>query len=123
VAASRQCHLAQLPPVLILHVKRFTFAAGRPAKLADPLRYTTELEIRGEWVPRGCSGARYRLTSLVAHHGHALNVGHYTAFLRTTAPAAAPDAWIHADDASTLQVATATALAQQAYLLFYVRAD
>ena len=49
VEASRKMTLSRLPPVLVLHLKQFSFTNKGSQKLNKPIEYSMELEIpRGE---------------------------------------------------------------------------
>jgi hypothetical protein len=74
--------------------------------------------------------ARYRLSGVVEHSG-GLHGGHYVAFVRRSASGdaagssrdAAPSAWHYASDRHVRSATLAEALAAEAYMLFYTRAD
>ena len=51
VEATKQVYLDTLPPVLILHMKRFVFDnVGGVQKLQKPVQYGAELTINQEWI-------------------------------------------------------------------------
>lgn len=89
-ASTKQVFIDTLPPVLILHLKRFHYDANGPAKIWKKVGYPLELEIPKEVFPphaRGGFGVRgglprYRLTGVVYHHGKNASGGHYTVDLR-----------------------------------------
>jgi hypothetical protein len=74
--------------------------------------------------------ARYRLSGVVEHSG-GLHGGHYVAFVRRSGDGdaagssrdAAPSAWHYASDRHVRSATLAEALAAEAYMLFYTRAD
>jgi ubiquitin C-terminal hydrolase len=68
--------ISLLPKVLCLQIKRFEIQGGRCAKLKDPVKYSTRLEL-----PFGNAAQSYSLVSLVEHTGDA-NKGHYTCYAR-----------------------------------------
>lgn len=101
VEASKQVLIDELPPVLILHLKRFQFdATGGTLKLAKKIGYPLDLEIPREVLSRqkvaSLSGnlPRYKLFAVVYHHGKNASVGHYTADVRRQDGAQ----WIRIDD-------------------------
>lgn len=65
VEATKQVYLESLPPVLILHMKRFVFDnVGGVQKLQKPVQYGAELTIHPEWmtpVLRSGNPIKYRL--------------------------------------------------------------
>lgn len=91
VAATKQVFIETLPPVLILHLKRFQFdAQGHGTiKIWKKIDYPLELEIPREALSRQKRQAlnensmpKYRLLSVVYHHGKSASGGHYTVDVR-----------------------------------------
>lgn len=91
--AIKQVTIESLPPVLILHLKRFQFdAEGHgTVKIWKKIGYPLELEIPAEVLSRpkrnalnaeGAGLPRYRLISVVYHHGKNASGGHYTVDVR-----------------------------------------
>lgn len=85
-ASTKQMFIETLPPVLILHLKRFHYDANGPQKIWKKIGYPLELELPKEIFARGSqyrnSPQRYRLTGVVYHHGKNASGGHYTVDLR-----------------------------------------
>lgn len=87
VVATKQVFIESLPPVLILHLKRFQFdAEGHgTVKIWKKIGYPLELEIPREALSRqkrDSSMPRYKLISVVYHHGNNASGGHYTVDVR-----------------------------------------
>ena len=89
--ATKQVFIETLPPVLILHLKRFQYDnAGGTQKIWKRVGYPLELELPREVFPpakRSSFNAhnglpRYRLITVVYHHGKNAGVGHYTVDVR-----------------------------------------
>ncbi|OAQ98473.1 hypothetical protein LLEC1_02130 [Akanthomyces lecanii] len=86
VTATKQVFIETLPPVLILHLKRFQFdAEGGTTKIWKNVGYPLDLEIPREALSRQArqslsEGAqpKYRLISVIYHHGKNASGGHYT---------------------------------------------
>lgn len=86
--AKKQVFIDTLPPVLILHLKRFQYENNTTGtqKIWKKVGYPLELEIPKEvFPPSARSGLalkgglpKYRLTSVVYHHGKSAAGGHYT---------------------------------------------
>jgi len=85
--AVKQVFIESLPPVLILHLKRFQYDnTGGTQKIWKKVGYPLELEIPKEvFAPQKRGGLaaqggapKYRLTSVVYHHGKSAAGGHYT---------------------------------------------
>ena len=90
VAATKQVFIESVPPVLILHLKRFQYDnAGGTQKIWKKVGYPLELEIPKEVFNRQKRSAlahgglpKYRLTAVVYHHGKNASGGHYTVDVR-----------------------------------------
>lgn len=94
VRATKQVFIESVPPVLILHLKRFQFDAegqGGTVKIWKKIGYPLEFEFPREVLSRQKrnsilaenSGApRYRLIAVVYHHGKNASGGHYTVDVR-----------------------------------------
>lgn len=89
--ATKQVFIETLPPILILHLKRFQYDnTGGTQKIWKKIGYPLELEIPKEVFPPHKRGGltakgglpRYRLISVVYHHGKNASDGHYTVDVR-----------------------------------------
>ncbi|RVX68431.1 hypothetical protein B0A52_07431 [Exophiala mesophila] len=90
--ATKQVFIETLPPVLILHLKRFHYdtTTKRAEKIWKKVGYPLELELPREVFPlktRNKYAAhgglpKYRLTAVIYHHGKNANGGHYTVDIR-----------------------------------------
>jgi len=139
VRAVKSLAVDAAPRVLVLHLKRFSYAHGG-RKLSQRVAYPETLDLAPYTLTQGGGGGGgaskkkqgggakalatpppppmlYTLTGVLVHSGHSLHCGHYTAFVR-----AGTGLWHCADDAHLAQVADRVALAQRAYILFYCRA-
>jgi ubiquitin carboxyl-terminal hydrolase 10 len=88
---AKQDFLDSLPPVLILHLKRFQYdeKTGATSKIWKKVGYPLELEIPKEVFTRQKRGVyshgglpKYKLTAVVYHHGKNASGGHYTVDVR-----------------------------------------
>lgn len=80
VTATKHMFIETLPPVLILHLKRFQYD-NTTQKIWKKIGYPLELQIPSEAMsPPKRSGlpAKYRLIGVVYHHGKSASGGHYT---------------------------------------------
>lgn len=90
VTATKQVFIETLPTVLILHLKRFHYNSEGAQKIWKKVGYPLELEIPKEVFPRQKQAStlnhgglpRYRLISVVYHHGKNASGGHYTVDVR-----------------------------------------
>lgn len=90
-SATKQVFIETLPPVLILHLKRFQYDnTGGTQKIWKKVGYPLDLEIPKEVFPQhmrpglAVKGGqpKYRLTGVVYHHGKTATGGHYTVDVR-----------------------------------------
>lgn len=139
VDATKQVFIETLPPVLILHLKRFVYdEVGGVQKSSKEISYGPTLDISDKVLSptRRVEGKKkYRLFGVVYHHGRFASGGHYTVdVLRQD-----QSEWLHIDDTFWTSVG-APALKTSgeagskpspvnkrhdgvAYLLFYARED
>ncbi|KLU83844.1 ubiquitin C-terminal hydrolase [Magnaporthiopsis poae ATCC 64411] len=89
VTATKQVFIESLPPVLILHLKRFQFDAegNGTVKIWKKVGYPLDLEIPREVLSRAKRNSpsgmpKYRLIAAVYHHGKNASGGHYTVDVR-----------------------------------------
>ena len=99
--ATKQVFVETLPPVLILHLKRFQYNnTGGTQKIWKNVGYPLELEIPREVFPhkRGLAAQgrlpMYQLIGVVYHHGKNASGGHYTVDVRRQDGSE----WIRLDD-------------------------
>lgn len=120
IAASHTTSLDRLPPILVLHLKRFKFEARSGAeKISSALKYPLELELDPRYLYGNQTKPRYLLRAVIVHHGNSSQRGHYTSFIRTEPPGSSSSLWIHCDDDALKLVSVDVALQQVAYMLFY----
>lgn len=102
VTATKQSFIETLPPVLILHLKRFEFHnSGGTQKIWKKVGYPLELTIPKEVFPQAkraqiaLSGLpKFRLDGVIYHHGQNASSGHYTVDVRRQEG----QEWIRIDD-------------------------
>ena len=104
VMATKQVFIETLPPVLILHLKRFQYDnKGGTQKIWKKIAYPLELVIPHEAMSttiKRPAPPKYRLIGVVYHHGSSAQGGHYTVdVLRQDAKS-----WIRFDDTSILRI-------------------
>ncbi|OAD73588.1 hypothetical protein PHYBLDRAFT_133421 [Phycomyces blakesleeanus NRRL 1555(-)] len=132
VDATKQIYLENIPPVLILHMKRFVFDnVGGVQKLQKQVTYGTTLTIEPEWMAQGSKSSgpvSYQLFGVVYHHGVSAGGGHYTCDIKRR-----NGEWLHIDDTTITPISEQQVLVtentrtesihtdQTAYILFYMR--
>jgi len=131
VEATRSLSLEELPPVLILHLKRFVYdaATGGVQKVMKAVNFGVELEINKAMLSAECRSAttvrhrQYKLFSVVCHNGREATKGHYV----TDVFHPGYSAWLHCDDGIVQPTAEELVLSPSAsstpYILFYRRCD
>ena len=92
VTATKQVFIESLPPVLIIHLKRFQYdsVTRGTQKIWKKIGYPLDLEIPREVFPPHKRNAiaihgglpKYRLTGVIYHHGKNASGGHYTVDVR-----------------------------------------
>ncbi|XP_048402534.1 ubiquitin carboxyl-terminal hydrolase 10 [Stegostoma tigrinum] len=130
VEICRRVTLEELPPVLVLHLKRFIYEkTGGCQKLIKNIDYPIDLEISKDLLSPGVKGKifkvqrTYRLFAVVYHHGNSATGGHYT----TDVFHIGLNGWLRIDDQivkviNQYQVVKPSA-ERTAYLLYYRRVD
>jgi ubiquitin carboxyl-terminal hydrolase 10 len=120
VSARKELKIQTLPPVLIIHLMRFSYGAHGSGKVNKVVKYSNTLTIGRELLATTTGvaneGRKYELVATVTHHGKDPSAGHYTADCRQ------PDGrWLRFDDANVSEAPINRVLQEQAYLLFYKR--
>ncbi|KAJ1893919.1 hypothetical protein LPJ81_005273, partial [Coemansia sp. IMI 209127] len=99
VNATKQMLLERTPPVLVLHLKRFVYCHDEGVqKLHKFIEYPQILTLSPKWFTRNAEAARhknakYKLCSVIYHHGSHTSGGHYTCdLLRSSSE------WLRFDD-------------------------
>ncbi|PWY65292.1 ubiquitin-specific protease [Aspergillus heteromorphus CBS 117.55] len=110
VTATKQIFIENLPPVLILHLKRFQYdsVTRGTQKIWKKIGYPLDLEIPREVFPPNkrnimmAQGGlpKYRLAGVIYHHGKNASGGHYTVDVRRQDGRE----WIRLDDTAIRRV-------------------
>jgi ubiquitin carboxyl-terminal hydrolase 10 len=131
VEASRAVSLEDLPPILILHLKRFVYdsATGGVQKVMKHVEFSVDLEISRDILSQSSRSKftlkqrQYKLFAVVYHNGREATKGHYVADVYHTGYAN----WLHCDDSIIKPTAEALVTAPNPnsvpYILFYRRCD
>jgi len=133
--ATKQLSLSRLPPVLLIHLKRFSIKGPFTDKLETFVDFPTKgLDLSNYMPPPLPPGAdkaqlpparpddprsqnppyRYDLYGVTNHFG-SLSSGHYTAFV------ASHGSWLSCDDSRVSETDGRDVVAKPAYVLFYKR--
>ncbi|XP_002120858.2 ubiquitin carboxyl-terminal hydrolase 10-like [Ciona intestinalis] len=127
--ASRQQTLESLPPIFILHLKRFVYdKSGGLKKIDKKVEYKTDMVIGKEMLSKSArklslNQRTYKLFAVVYHHGEKATGGHYT----TDVFHIGLSSWLRIDDQNIKTVhhteVTRHNPSRTAYLLYYRRID
>ncbi|KAF9418019.1 hypothetical protein BGZ76_004458 [Entomortierella beljakovae] len=102
VEATKKIFIEQVPPVLVIHLKRFIYKDGSTQKLLKQVGYKATLNLQPEIISpsrRPSSAIPYKLFGVVYHHGRSAAGGHYTCdVLRQN------DEWLHIDDTNITNI-------------------
>ncbi|KAF9585448.1 hypothetical protein BGW38_002362 [Lunasporangiospora selenospora] len=105
VEATKKIFIEHVPPVLVVHLKRFIYKDGGTQKLHKQVGYNTTLNLQPELVSpsrRPSGPIPYKLFGVVYHHGRTAAGGHYTCdVLRQNLE------WLHIDDTNITVISEA----------------
>eukprot|EP00300_Choanocystis_sp_HF-7_P004308 c13308_g1_i1.p1 GENE.c13308_g1_i1~~c13308_g1_i1.p1 ORF type:complete len:777 (+),score=146.55 c13308_g1_i1:130-2460(+) len=110
VDASKSFSIHAAPPILVVHLKRFSYTG----KIGKFVPYPTHLDL-APYVT-GATKSRslaYDLHGVLVHDG-SMNGGHYYCFVKNS-----NRSWYCMNDSQVRQVKESTVLQQSAYMLFY----
>lgn len=116
VDATKRLTLFSSPPILVLHLKRFSSEYshfGYTKKIHDHIEFPERMCLRNYMSDSSCA-PEYNLHAVVVHTGYSGNNGHYVCYVRDS-----ENQWHHVDDHFVMHVARKKVLTQQAYILFY----
>ncbi|WWC57644.1 uncharacterized protein I303_100176 [Kwoniella dejecticola CBS 10117] len=122
--ATKSFKIAECPPILTLHLKRFSVEYSRMGRVRankynDHIEFGEYLDVGPYMVDPKAKGTKYRLFGVTCHHGTELRHGHYTSYVKGP-----HNQWFDADDDSVSPVKLAQVLkSRSAYLLSYIRLD
>ncbi|XP_047170188.1 ubiquitin carboxyl-terminal hydrolase 2 isoform X2 [Vigna umbellata] len=123
--ATKRVLIYKAPPVLTIHLKRFSQdARGRLSKLNGHVNFREKMDIRPYIDPRCTIEEKYEyhLVGLVEHSG-TMRGGHYVAYVRgghrNSGKESEGSTWYQASDAYVREVSLDEVLRCEAYILFY----
>lgn len=122
VTASRRIALHDIPPVLVLQLKRFTFSQFlyAPSKVSKHISFMEYLELwpylSEETKKMAPQGVKAELYAVVVHVGGTARSGHYYAYVKHLES----KKWFKMDDATVTEVDFRRVVSKDsAYMLFY----
>jgi len=115
--AFKHMQIWKLPPVLILHLKRFHYNRIFRDKVCDMVHFPTRgLDMSPYLLGPGAGKARYNLLAVSNHMGR-LGGGHYTANVLHTPT----NNWLNFNDSFVSNATEDQSVSSSAYVLVYVR--
>jgi hypothetical protein len=123
VQVIKSATLCTLPPILIIHLKRFKqrilYHLSTSKKIEDYVEYPIEgLELEGYADEKYKSKAKYNLFAVTNHIG-GTGGGHYTAICKNSIS----NLWLEFDDDRVTQARESDIVSRFGYILYYRRAD
>lgn len=117
VHAQKSYNLWKLPPILIIHLKRFFYTKKGSGKICDFVKYPVEgLTLTHFLSKQHSEPAVYDLFSVIEHKGSSLNSGHYVSMARNSMTGT----WNKFDDSSVTPLKESqSVVSRDSYVLFY----
>ncbi|OEL27761.1 Ubiquitin carboxyl-terminal hydrolase 21, partial [Dichanthelium oligosanthes] len=116
VCKNKQLTLHRAPDVIAFHLKRFTTLDNSVEKIDKHVAYPLEVDLKPfHSNPDTAGELKYDLYGVVEHSGLP-NYGHYVCSIRSS-----PSTWYLMNDSHVDSITDASALNQEAYIIFYVR--
>lgn len=117
VHAQKSYNLWKLPPILIIHLKRFFYTRKGSGKICDFIKYPVERLTLTPFLPKQHSEpVVYDLFAMIEHRGNSLDGGHYVAVARNSMTGT----WNKFDDSSVTPLKGPQSVASRdSYVLFY----
>ncbi|XP_075388447.1 ubiquitin carboxyl-terminal hydrolase 8 [Tenrec ecaudatus] len=111
----KKIEIWKLPPVLLVHLKRFSYDGRWKQKLQTSVDFPLEhLDLLPYVIGPKSSLKKYNLFSVSNHYG-GLDGGHYTAYCKN----AARQRWFKFDDHEVSDLSVSSVKSSAAYILFY----
>ncbi|CAI9541910.1 unnamed protein product [Staurois parvus] len=117
--ATKKLDLWSLPPVLVVHLKRFSYSRYMRDKLDTLVDFpVSDLDMSKFLINPNAGPCRYNLIAVSNHYG-GMGGGHYTAFAKNKDDGK----WYYFDDSSVSTASEDQIVSKAAYVLFYQRQD
>ncbi|XP_038668871.1 ubiquitin carboxyl-terminal hydrolase 8 [Scyliorhinus canicula] len=113
--AIKKLEIWKLPPILLVHLKRFSYEGRWKQKLQTSVDLPLEnLDLSNYIIGPRTNVKRYNLFAVSNHYG-GLDGGHYTAYCRN----AVKQRWFKFDDQDVSDISASSVRSSAAYILFY----
>ncbi|XP_041072287.1 ubiquitin carboxyl-terminal hydrolase 15-like isoform X1 [Carcharodon carcharias] len=117
--ATKKLDLWSLPPVLVVHLKRFSYSRYWRDKLDTLVDFPiSDLDMSEFLINPNAGRCEYNLIAVSNHYG-GMGGGHYTAFAKNKDD----NKWYYFDDTSVSSATEDQIVSKAAYVLFYQRQD
>ncbi|XP_075714166.1 ubiquitin carboxyl-terminal hydrolase 8 [Rhinoderma darwinii] len=114
----KKIEIWKLPPVLLVHLKRFSYDGRWKQKLQTCVDFPLEHLDLSQYVIGPKTFKRYSLFGVSNHYG-GLDGGHYTAYCKN----AMRQRWFKFDDHEVSEISVSSVKTSAAYILFYTSLD
>ncbi|XP_063782063.1 ubiquitin carboxyl-terminal hydrolase 8 isoform X2 [Pseudophryne corroboree] len=114
----KKIEIWKLPPVLLVHLKRFSYEGRWKQKLQTCVDFPLEFLDLSQYVIGPKTFKRYNLFGVSNHYG-GLDGGHYTAYCKN----AMRQRWFKFDDQEVSEISVSSVKSSAAYILFYTSLD
>lgn len=115
--ATKRFSVHQPPNVATIQLKRFEFNRFS-GKITKHIQFPENLDLRPYMSDTTGDRLMYKLNAVLVHLGFSCNSGHYFCFVRNS-----NNHWYRMDDERVQPVPVNQVLSQNAYILFYVKAE
>ncbi|KAJ1180428.1 hypothetical protein NDU88_005649 [Pleurodeles waltl] len=110
----KKIEIWKLPPIVLVHFKRFSFEGRWKQKLQTFVDFPLECLDLSQYVIGPKNNLKYNLFAVSNHYG-GLDGGHYTAYSKN----ALRQHWFKFDDHEVSEISTSSVKSSAAYILFY----
>ncbi|KAM4037122.1 LOW QUALITY PROTEIN: ubiquitin carboxyl-terminal hydrolase 8 [Anomaloglossus baeobatrachus] len=114
----KKIEIWKLPPVLLVHLKRFSYEGRWKQKLQTCVDFPLEHLDLSQYVIGPKTFKKYSLFGVSNHYG-GLDGGHYTAYCKN----ATRQRWFKFDDHEVSEISVSSVKTSAAYILFYTSLD
>lgn len=115
--ATKRFSVHQPPNVVTIQLKRFEFNRFS-GKITKHIQFPENMDLRPYMSDTTGARLMYKLNAVLVHLGYSCNSGHYFCFVRNS-----NNHWYRMDDERVAPVPVNQVLAQNAYILFYVKTE
>ncbi|XP_041031112.1 ubiquitin carboxyl-terminal hydrolase 8 isoform X3 [Carcharodon carcharias] len=113
--STKKLEIWKLPPILLVHLKRFSYEGRWKQKLQTNVDFPLEnLDLSNYIIGPRNNVKRYNLFAVSNHYG-GLDGGHYTAYCKN----AVKQRWFKFDDQDVSEISASSVRSSAAYILFY----